>query len=387
MGIDDATLGTRLQTARRALGLTQGEVGSKMNMATSTVSAVEAGKRSVTGPELQEFARIYHRPVASFFDEEAEESPGFQYLFRNAEVEILDRVSLEEFRQLARDYRLIEEVAEVAPLPLPPDYSQFGFHTDHDAETLAEMERGRLGLGDAPLANLANLLDSAVGIRTFLVPVGNQSWSGLVVKDRDGRPCIGINSKEVAYRRNFNLAHEYAHVLVHLYKQGMPAARIDKAIEVVSTSANEQFANAFASAFLMPRRAVLAQLERVLGANAGKFTCYDLVHLAMQFGVSGQALSLRLVSLRKLKREVPGDLWRSGTFKDLAHALGYEVEDDVWRQPAVLPSRFRYLAMKAYEEARISLSKLAELLRINYHELDSILRSAAQAEADAELAG
>lgn len=367
MMLDDVRIGERLQVARRALGLTQGEVGNHMRMATSTVSAIESGKRSVTGAELHAFARLYHQPMAYFFEEEPHESPGFQYLFREADGDILDRASLVTFQQFIRDYARLEELVEAAPLPMPPDYSQFGFRSEHEAETLAEMERGRLGLGDAPLRNLMDLLDGTVGIRTFLIPVKNQSWSGLVVRDRDGRPGIAVNAREESYRRDFTLAHEYAHVLVHLAKQGMPQARIDTAIEVVQRSADEHFANAFASAFLMPRRAVLAQLERVLGANNGRFTDFDLVHLAMQFGVSGSAMSSRLVSLRKIPRQVHEAYWKRGTFKDLAQALGYEVDD--WSDKPVLPARFRYLAMKAYEDERISLAKLAELLHVDYHEL------------------
>ncbi len=63
MMVDDAVIGSRLQAARRALGLTQGDVGKQMGMATSTISAIESGKRSVSGPEIHAFARIYHRLV------------------------------------------------------------------------------------------------------------------------------------------------------------------------------------------------------------------------------------------------------------------------------------------------------------------------------------
>ncbi|MBI4492723.1 MAG: ImmA/IrrE family metallo-endopeptidase [Chloroflexi bacterium] len=384
MAIDDAVIGARLQAARRALDLTQGEVGKKMGMVTSTISAIESGKRSVTGPELHAFAQLYHRPLAYFFEEEIPGSPGFEYLFRAADVETIDRTSIVEFQELTRDYALLEAVMDVPPLPLPSDYSQFGFRTDEDAETLAEMERGRLGLGHAPLKDLMDFLDSTVGIRTFLVPVAQSTWSGLLVRDESGRPCIAVNAKEESYRRNFDLAHEYGHVLAHLAKQGTPAARIDKVAEFVRSSADERFADAFASAFLMPRRAVLTQVERVLGANAGHFTDFDLVHLAMQFGVSGQAMSHRLVSLRKLSRQRHEEYWKGRrTFKDLAEALGYTVD---WSPKLVLPARYRYLALKAYEEARISLAKLAELLRENYFDLRQRLRVSSDGPTQAGMA-
>ena len=370
MIVDDAVIGSRLQAAQRALGLTQGDVGKQMGMAISTISAIEAGKRSVSGPELHAFATIYHRPIAYFFGEESQESPAFQYLFRATERDILDRVSIVEFEKLTRDYALIEELVGASPLPLPPDYSQFGFRTESDAEALADMERSRLGLGDGPIKeirDLMDLLDGTVGIRTFLVPVQSSTWSGLVVRDAGGRPCIAVDAMDESYRRNFSLAHEYGHALAHMGGPNTLAARIDREAEPERVSADERFANAFASAFLMPRRAVLAQLERILGASSGQFTDFDLVHLAMRFGASGQAMSARLVSLRKMPRHVHEGYWKSRTFKSLARALGYEVED--WGREVVLPSRYRYLALKAYDEGRISLAKLADLLRENYYEL------------------
>lgn len=385
IAINDSVIGARLQAARRALGFTQGEVGAQMKMATSTISAIEAGKRSVTGAELHAFAGFYHRPMAYFFEEEPQESPDFQYLFRAADGEHLDREAILRFQELIRRYVLLEELVEVAPLALPPDYSHFGFRTDRDAETLADMERGRLGLGDAPVKDMMDLLDSSAGIRTFLILVKASLWSGLVVRDREGRPCVAVNALEESYRRNFTLAHEYGHVLVHLAKRGAPAARIDKGPEFGGTSADERFADAFASAFLMPRRAVLVQFEQVLGANNGQFTSFDLVHLAMHFGVSGQAMSYRLVALRKLPRQVHEEFWRKrGSFKSLAEALGYPVE---WSRNVVLPARFRYLAAKAYDEERISLAKLAELLEENYFVLRAKLADYGQGYDAAESLG
>lgn len=376
MRIDDETIGTRLQAARRILGLTQGDVGQKMGMATSTVSAIEAGKRAVTGAELYSFAQIYARPVAYFLGGESPQgSGGFEYLFRAAAEKSIDRGPLVELEQLVDDYDLLEEIVGARPLPLPPDYSDFGFHSEQDAETLAEMERARLGVGDTPITDLMDLLDGTIGIRTFLVPVNQGNWSSVSVQARSGRSCIAVNSKEYVYRRQVDLAHEYGRVLVHLFRKDAAPAHIEFRTPVGRVSAEERFANAFASAFLMPRRAVLGQLELVLKDNAGHFTDFDMVHLAMHFGVSGQAMTSRLVTLRKMSRDISDEYWKQGgrKFNALAEMLGYNVEDPqgFWERPAILPTRYRYLAMKAYEDDEISLAKLAELLREPYHELRS----------------
>ncbi len=386
--IDNETIGARLQAARRALGLTQTDVAEHMDMVTSTVSAIEAGKRAVTGAELYQFAQIYGRPVAYFLGEDTAQEPasGFQYLFRAVAERLFERRPLVELEQLASDYDLLEEIVGATPLPLPVDYSGFGFRTDQDAETLADMERARLGLGDSPITDLMDLLDGMVGIRTFLLPVAQNNWSSVSVQGRNRRPCIAVNSKDEVYRRQFDLAHEYGHVLVHLFRKDGPPAHIDMGTPVGRTTADERFADAFASAFLMPRRAVLGQLDLVLRANAGHFTDFDLVHLAMRFGVSGQALTNRLVTLRKISRDLYDEYWIKGgqKFNRLATMLGYDIEDPAgfWERPVILPTRYRYLAMRAYEDDQISLAKLAELLREDFYELREQLESATAVSDD-----
>ena len=137
-------------------------------------------------------------------------------------------------------------------------------------------------------------------------------------------PLRSRKLQEPFYRRNFTLAHEYGHALVDLSDASTPQAWIDFASEGHRRNHSERFADAFAAAFLMPRRAVLAQLDRIMRTNAGQFTDYDLVHLAMHFGVSGQAMSLRLVTLRKLSRQAQRDYWEQRSFKPIAEALGYD---------------------------------------------------------------
>jgi Zn-dependent peptidase ImmA (M78 family) len=376
MRIDDEMIGARLQAARRALGLTQGDVGQRMGMVTSTISAIEAGKRAVTGAELYAFAQIYARPAAYFLgDESRQDSSSFEYLFRAAAEKSIERGQLVELERLVDDYDLLEGLVGAPRLPLPPDYSDFGFQSDQDAETLAEMERARLGLGDAPIADLMDLLDGSAGIRSFLIPVERDAWSSVAVLSRRGRPCIAVNAREPVYRRQYDLAHEYAHVLVHLPRKDGPPAHIDVSTPGGRASAEERFANAFASAFLLPRRAVLGRLALVLKAEAGRVTDFDLLHLALHFGVSVQAMAHRLVALRKVSRDAaqPSLTDDSRELQVLATVLGCNVEDpDGFRErPAILPTRYRYLAMKAYEDEEISLAKLAELLREPYHDLRS----------------
>ena len=53
----------RLREARELLGLTQGDAATALGIPRTSINALEAGKRNVTGVELRRFARLYRRPV------------------------------------------------------------------------------------------------------------------------------------------------------------------------------------------------------------------------------------------------------------------------------------------------------------------------------------
>ena len=64
--LDPHVLGQRLQEARRAAGLTQEAVAAPMDMARTTVVAIEKGERRLTPEELIRFAKAYGRQVSDF---------------------------------------------------------------------------------------------------------------------------------------------------------------------------------------------------------------------------------------------------------------------------------------------------------------------------------
>lgn len=65
---EEARLGSRLREAREFLGLSQESVATAMDIPRASVSAIESGKRRVTGTELFRFASIYKRELNFFFD-------------------------------------------------------------------------------------------------------------------------------------------------------------------------------------------------------------------------------------------------------------------------------------------------------------------------------
>lgn len=65
-------IGSRLRQAREFVGLLQDEAASALGIPRTSLSALEAGKRKVSGVELRRLARLYRRPVSWLLGEEVE---------------------------------------------------------------------------------------------------------------------------------------------------------------------------------------------------------------------------------------------------------------------------------------------------------------------------
>lgn len=73
---DEIRLGRKLKEAREFLGLSQEAVSTALGIPRPTISALESGKRKVTGVELRRFASLYRRDLAYFFRIEPEPEDG-----------------------------------------------------------------------------------------------------------------------------------------------------------------------------------------------------------------------------------------------------------------------------------------------------------------------
>ena len=172
------------------------------------------------------------------------------------------------------------------------------------------------------------------------------------------------------------MAHEYAHCIAHRNQ----LAHIDTGPTFEIKNPRERFADAFAACFLMPRRTVNEVLGQLVFPQKSALTAEVLVHLAMYFGVSFEAIGWRLVALRRLSPSRWEELLRQQVpSSPTARLLGYCREEEA---PDAVPRQYKYLAYKAYEMKLISFEKLAELLRRNYYELEEEFEQGSQ-EGDA----
>lgn len=416
MPVSQKELGRRLKSAREACRLTQVEVARPLGVSRSTIAQIELGNRAVTGLELDQLAYLYGRDLREFLEHEFREEDGLVALFRiHPEVSEQEGILnvLRDCLALGRELANLEGLlgidrdfgtAASYPGPMPArkwDAIQQG-------QRIAEEERQRLGLGNAALPNVAEVLEMQ-GIRTAQVSLPDDV-SGLTLVDSVLGSFVVVNRDHHSLRRRFSYAHEYCHVLMDRARRGAISSQ-DNRSELV-----EVRANSFAAHFLLPTNGVrnfLAGLgkghpsrsqaevfdedEAVTIRNRSSpgsqdIQMYDLVQLAHHFKTSRLATIYRLRNLKLITeaemeefRELEAD---AGLRAEKFLALP-DPEDGADRNQ--FRHRFLGLGLEALRRGEITLSKLVELgamVEVSAQDLDRYLVDAGlhdQQEADALL--
>lgn len=415
MPITQQELARRLRAARDACGLTQEDVAAQLGVSRPTIAQIELGNRAVSSLELDRLAYLYGRDLRALLAEDFRAEDSLIALFRlspdatqEEEVRTALRDSLVLGRELTKLERLLGIERERAALPLyPVPQPKKKWEAVQQGELTAIEERRRLQLGDAPLPDLAELLESQ-GVRTAqrLLP---EDLSGLTLVDPEIGPfvvanhCKPGNSRE---RRRFSYAHEYCHVLLDREQRGIMSWSSDR------EKFREVRANAFAAAFLMPRSGVTAFVHGLGKGRASRLSAdvnfdeqeaqrvqerpeagtqdiqmHDVVLLAHHFGVSRLAALYRLKNLELITQPRLDALLnheRQGLGKRIRAFLGLEEVD---ADQSTRESRHRGLALaiEAYRREEISRSKLNELTRImeaTTEDLATILAAEREGGAD-----
>lgn len=348
----------RIRAARRDIGLTQQQVAAELGIARTTLVAMEKGERPVHPDELVALSRVYRRPVSELL---RSTPPPVDFLaqFRLAPTRGADDslvASVSALQGLADDYVELERVAG-APLPqrYPPEATISGTAPGEAGEGLALGERNRLGLGDGPVLQLRQLLESDVGLRIFALPLQSDVAALFVWAPTYGA-CVAFNARHPFERQRWSLAHEYAHFLAQ--RTSTEVTRLGGYRRV---PASERFADAFAENFLMPASGLKRRFHEIRQARQHGVSPADLLHLADRYQVSLEALARRLENLGLLRPHTLDRLLNAGfrvaEAREMLELAALPPDEEM------LPLRYRYLAVEAYLRGEISEGQFARLLR------------------------
>ncbi len=329
-------LGSRVKEFRERFGWSQTELANAIGVGSAQIiSALESGQREIKAWELAKIASSLRISVETLLKADSKPEPVLlwraQPETRSKEIEAL-------FTQRCSRYALLEEWCGVTPLQ---ELKPIHFHGPDpqfaQIEREAENCRDAMKLGGRPACSLAKTLQEDYGVKIFYEELGDQG-AALSARGDFGFGVL-INSSNAPWRRNFSLAHELFHLLTFDHWQ---------------SHRQEQFADVFASALLLPAEPLLS----VLGSRTsdGKLSFEKLVETAREFDVSAEALLWRTVNLGRTKKDVVIKALASPRLKSLDKA------NRIWTVPESLPERYVHLCFTAYRAGKIGRAKLAEFL-------------------------
>ncbi|WP_417625292.1 ImmA/IrrE family metallo-endopeptidase [Paremcibacter congregatus] len=369
--MDPVILGERLRASREAASITQADAASQLDMARTTLVAIEKGQRKVKFLELKKMAALYKTTMNGLLREESIHVDLVPRFRRQISSHItIGEQAADLMSQLAKAEIELENLLGVERSKnYPPERSLLPGNVERQAEEDAAELRHWLGLGQGPIHDIVSLLEFDLGVRLYIRKLDSRI-SGLFAYDDTLGACILLNGNHPRDRRKMTAAHELGHLVA---TRRMPEVLFE---DDPQTSREEKYANAFARSFLMPSRSILQKFQEVT-SGATQFTRRHVIILAHTFGVSRQLIIHRLEELKAVKKGTWDWFHMNGGISD---EQAKEVLGELFLSPrdqagADIPTTIRLnsLVCQAWQQELLSEGQLSQLLNIDYHELREIL--------------
>jgi Zn-dependent peptidase ImmA (M78 family)/DNA-binding XRE family transcriptional regulator len=262
---------SRLRFARTRRGFTKARLAKELGLQVRSIQGYELGEYAPEPENLEAISALLRFPLEFFSGDDLPfiepDTASFRSMSKMSATLRNTALGAGVTAFLLNDW--IEERFRLPQADLP-DLS------DLSPEDAAATLRRVWGLGESPVGNLIHLLE-AKGIRVYSLAIEAKEVDAFSVWHR-GQPFVFLNTFKSAEHSRFDAAHELGHLIRdrHSMLHG----------ETHSPDM-EREANAFASAFLMPRASVFAR-------GAGVLTLDKLMQIKRVWGVSLAALAYRM---------------------------------------------------------------------------------------------
>lgn len=343
------TFGSRLKWARESAGLTQKQLFEATQIGESSISEYENDGRDPSALQLVQIGEALKRRPEFFF--ESGEPQQEVVLWR--EKPSTDSAQIElQLIELADQYHRLEKCVGNATMVALPFVVPGNHDIDYpDAERLAHDFRTSHSLGERPGSSLLRVLEEVCRVKVFYLPFEPTGTAACTLDDRYGAAIL-LNSNNIRWRRNFDLAHELFHLLTwKLFRKGDHVAE--------ASEREEKLAQCFAGSLLVPTEPLrLAIATQRQGKKSLDFD--DLFEVARQFDVSVQALVWQMVSRRMIDKSKAICLLE----KVQGRVNQWEKRKDESPPPA-RPIRYEALAREAIEKGMIGSGVFAKYMGIS----------------------
>jgi Zn-dependent peptidase ImmA (M78 family)/plasmid maintenance system antidote protein VapI len=354
----DRMIAERLKRERESIGYKLTDVARRMGFENHQVLGnIEGGKRSIKASELVRLARIYGRSAEFFL---GEQSPAPRILWRDSAKTEGTKLAEHKFLDICQRYSKLLTLTQeniqpdfIRPLLSAANKQVMMSRSFYYVTELAEQARKMLDLGARPAHSLADVLEGSFGVLVVHWDLEN-AGSAASLCGEDCRAVV-INTGDAPWRRNYDLAHELFHLITwDLFSE----EEICEPPKQGKKNLIEQWADAFASALLLPEEEVRNEFQkRVVNRE---ITYINLVEIAREFRVSIDALLWRLAALSLLKRKDVDGLLRDRRIREIDKQA--RSADSSWYESPYLSSRYVMLAIKAYFMGKLSRARFAEYI-------------------------
>lgn len=326
-----------LKLARYARKLTQSALARELNIKPSFISQIEAGIVDMPNELLDKIVVKTDFPKR-FFEQNTTFLDGCSKMYRAKKS--LKSKDIDYFDTYASFYN-----SDISKLLDADVFDKDTFkliesraHPYNTPEKIANSLREYWNIPRGVINNLTQILENK-GIFIIPISVNNSDFDAtFYINEKNDFAIILINSNVPPDRYRFNLAHELGHIIMHR----VPSPNCEKE------------AHEFASAFLMPKKDIEADLSGI--------SFWDLTILKEKWKVSMSALTMRAKKLNKISEEKSNII-----FKQLSY-YGYRKEEPLCNIPKEKPMVIKYLINHYLEELNYSKEKLCFFLRISSKE-------------------
>jgi transcriptional regulator with XRE-family HTH domain len=233
---------------RESLDFTLKEVSEKLGFNNyQTLSSIEAGERELKAWELAKLTKIYGRDMDFFLNFESLKRE-VRVLWRSPETSPQKTIVERQFISICKRYQnLLKLLGE-------PNILKTGSKLTIDkhelltqdafkyVENLASKYISVLKLGYRPACSLQKVLEEEMDIKIIFMSMDSNISGGSTI-NKDFGMAILVNANDAPWRRNFDLAHEFFHLIT--WEDFVPEEIYQD--ETKGKSRVEQLADVFAS--------------------------------------------------------------------------------------------------------------------------------------------
>ncbi len=277
--------GQRLKTARIYRNMNMADLATKIGVSKQAISQFE---NNLIKPKPEaEFSiiSVLKFPRTFFYQKDDNIKINNTFFRALSSTSAMDKKTQEiKTKMIVQIYNFLCEYLDLPIVDLPK------IDDKSDIEAVAQCLRDYWNIGNQPIPNMVNLIEnngiivSAFDVDSDKIDAFTQTHDINAFRQY----CVVVgNNKKSAVRRNFDIAHELGHIILHSDIENLNELPMEELRKL------EDEANQFAAAFLMPKNAFYADLE-----NANDLISY--IALKKKWHVSIAAMLIRAKSLGRI---------------------------------------------------------------------------------------